>query len=453
MGPEKLGLIAFAASSMAILGSLVYLGFNQSHSKRVSEGRDTEVCISTYLLIQITLTTLMALAGLFLVYYVINYEAIIETIIYIFIISLVFESLSQVSIVTFEATLEINTSEFLKIVRKIVFCVLSIIVCITSRNVIHLALVTLVATIIQFLLGTFLLKRKYSLKRPSIELAKSYKDFALPLMFIMVLGVISINIDKLMIGAFFEYNEVGYYSLPQTIFVGLGMISMSAASIIFPKISEYHRFNKIKEIRNLVTKTERYLSIIAFPLVILVIVLAEPIVINVFSEQFAPSIPIFQIMSMVVLMTFLNRPYTVMITGMDKPKLLAKLSSSCILIGIILNIIFIPNELFGYKLLGLGAIGAALTTSMIWIIQFPVYRYWSYKFLGIGINKQLLPPIISSVSMGLILYIISKNYLVDDITTLFLLSFLGMIIYFFFMIISKGLGKDDLLFIKRILKI
>ncbi len=105
-------------------------------------------------------------------------------------------------------------------------------------------------------------------------------------MFIMVLGVISINIDKLMMGLFFEYNEVGYYSLPQTIFVGLGMISMSAASIIFPKISEYHRFNKIKEIRDLVTKTERYLSIIAFPLVILVIVLAEPIVINVFFIRF-----------------------------------------------------------------------------------------------------------------------------------------------------------------------
>ncbi len=59
-----------------------------------------------------------------------------------------------------------------------------------------------------FLVATWLLRR-YPIKRYNKELAKSYLVFALPVMLLSITSIIAANVDKVMLGYFWTFKEVG----------------------------------------------------------------------------------------------------------------------------------------------------------------------------------------------------------------------------------------------------
>ena len=85
---------------------------------------------------------------------------------------------------------------------------------------------------------------------------------------------------------------------------------------------------------------------------------------------------------------------------------------------VFLNLIFIPESLFGIELLGLGAKGAVISTLISGLIMFVSYKKVAKKKLKIRFDFEIVKPILSAISMLSLLYVVhfyigTSNILLD----------------------------------------
>ena len=102
--------------------------------------------------------------------------------------------------------------------------------------------------IFSFLIGLWFL-RHYKIKKPTKTMAKSYFVFALPIMLIAVIGVISTNVDKIMIGYFWTKVEVGYYFTVQQVLEIITVLALAVEAVLFPTLSEFHSLKNFEGIK------------------------------------------------------------------------------------------------------------------------------------------------------------------------------------------------------------
>jgi len=226
---EAIGIVGFAMSFIAMFDLIADLGFYQAHIKKVSEGKDLGTCIGTFAAIKILLTSVMVavvVLSIFIWKNVFNnrfYDATTESVVFVVLIYYVLADLTQIATVTFEAKKEIAKREFtyifecIKTPLMILVAVAGVGTLATIEPAVQwpdfltslqtflahhavgsLAMTYVFAILVSFLVGLWLL-RKYPIKKPQWDLGREYTRFALPIMLISVIGVISVNIDKIML--------------------------------------------------------------------------------------------------------------------------------------------------------------------------------------------------------------------------------------------------------------
>lgn len=478
--PGALGIIGFTLSFLAIFNIVANLGFGDAHVKRVSEGKDLGTCIGTFAAIKISLTILMVTIAFITIFIFKNVthekflDSTTEFIIFIFLIRNIISQLTIIPISTFTAKKEIVKRSTPFIVASLItlpFIFLVVTAGVTSANippafvwpnflqplqqliadhaVESLASTYLISTSASFLVAMWFF-RKYPLKRPSWTLFKSYFSFALPMMLLPIVSNISGNVDKILIGYFWSPVEVGYYFTMLGV-LGIVMVFSTALGVVlFPTISEYRsnkNFNQIKQITRL---AERYISMITIPLVIGLIILAKPFISIILTDVFLPAATVFVVLAIYIFLISFNSPYDSLITGMDKPSILAKIGVVTCIISITLNYLFIPKNgllsTFGIN----GPTGAAVAVLISAIIGFFLLRIAAKKLTGIKILQSHTPrQIIAGIIMGGVLYLLAFRtsfFQVIQWYHLFLFVGIGTVTYLGLLFVLKEFNKNDFYF-------
>lgn len=477
--PEALGIIGFAMSFLAVFNVIGDLGFNSAHVKRVSEGKDLGTCIGTYIAIKIILICLMLIvifSAIFIWKNVLHEsfaDATTESVVYVFIVYYIFFNLAQIAVFTFQAKREIAKRQITGIFENIVKIPLEIFVAfagvsiasisisprvnwpfflqpiqrfIASHAVGSLAMSYVFGMMATFFVGMWFL-RSYPIKKPSLEMIKSYLLFALPIMLISIIGIISVNIDKVMIGYFWTSTEVGYYFSVQQILGIVLIISSAVGIVLFPTLSEHHSnkdFEKIKETTHLV---ERYISMIIIPQMVVIIVFVKPVINIMLSDAFLPASSVLITLTIFAFITSLNMPYSSLIGGIDKPGVTAKIGVAICVINITLNYLLIPQKgllaPFGIN----GPTGAAVATVSSNLTGFFALRIAAKKLTGIKLLQTHIPRhVVAGLIMAGILYYTGSFFSVFRWYHLLSLSLVGLGIYIFILFLMKEFKKEDLTF-------
>lgn len=394
MGPEPLGIIGFGLGFMGMFGLLSDLGFRTAHIKRVSEGKDLDRCIGTYITIKIVLLGISIVVILLMIFlWDMIFHSVLtpvqKTVLYIFLINFILQQIASIPNATFGARKEIAKQQIPQFIATIFQAPASISVAIVGLSAVALAGTHTLAAIIVFMVS-FLLFRGYSVKKPSKEYFRSYWQFALPMMLIISLGAIQINMDKIMIQIFWGTDYVGYYFSVQRITDVLMITSASVMALLLPTMSSYHTEKDFESIRKLTHLAERYLSMITTPMVIFIMVFAESIIDMLLGSAFIPAVPVLRILILLPLIASLNRPYWSQIMGINRPDVAAKLGVLGASMNIFLNLILIPKHVFGLKLLGLGATGAAVATLISWIIGGIFTRFIVFRLTKTTVNWRII---------------------------------------------------------------
>ena len=384
-----LGAVSFAISAVSIFSIFSRFGFTAAHIKRVSEGEDLGTCIGTYATIELGLVGVM-LCVIFIWKMLLNQsftDATTESVFAVAIVFVVFDNLKSIPINTFTGLQQAAKRQISLTFENISKLPLLILVAIFASGMAvpsfiqpfqrfvadhstgSLAAAYVIGMATTFFIG-LLLMRKYPIKRPSWDMLKSYFTFAFPLAFSSVLAVLSMHIDKVMIGFFWTSTEVGYYFVVQRITGIITVFPMAIGTILFPTISKEHALKKLDKIRNTVKLSERYISMIMVPPVMFTIIFSNQLIQILLDDAYLPGATVLMILSVWVFIMGLSMPYTSLIMGMNKPKLQASIAIVTCIINVFLNFLMVPNTgiLSGFGIYGPDGAAVATVFSSLFLL-------------------------------------------------------------------------------------
>ena len=261
------------------------------------------------------------------------------------------------------------------------------------------------------LLVGLLFLRKYPISRPSLELGKSYFAFALPLVLLSIIGVLSVNVDKIMIGYFWTSTEVGYYFTVQQILNILLILSTAISTILFPTLSEYHATKSYDKIKQTTQLAERYISMVMIPPIVVIIVFVIPVINIMLSSAFLAAAPVLIALTIYTFILATRSPYLSLVSGINRPGLAAKVGAFIFVSNIVLNYLFIPRDGLLSTFNINGPLGAAFATIISSFIGFMGLRIISKKLTGIGLFQTHTPRhIIAGIIMGGVLFYIGSFF-------------------------------------------
>ena len=208
-----------------------------------------------------------------------------------------------------------------------------------------------------------------------------YKEqlaYGIPVGLTAMIYVINVNIDKYLVAMFFSTSVFGVYYLGSLWAPIFGWFTQSASQVITPRLSKAHKDNNLVEMRNLYNKSIEKLSFLFFPLTIFLILMAEPLIITMFTGKYEDAIPIFTIY-MTLLPTYSFRiGWILMASG--QTKFLLRLAIIVSVINIAFSYFLITNLEGDDRLLGI----PFATVMVTWFSTFAI-MYQSMHTLDVKI--------------------------------------------------------------------
>ncbi len=256
---------------------------------------------------------------------------------------------------------------------------------------------------------------------------KKFLIMSWPLALAGLFSTIYNSTDSAMLGYFGQITETGWYNaayrITITTLIPIGLLSTS----FYPVLSKFFKESKERFQRTLNYQLEIVISL-SLPLVIGGMVLAQKIIYFIYPLDFTPSILAFQILILTAGIIYLNSPlYHAMIASNQQAKTLWITLSGAI-INVVLNLFLIPK----YSLYGAAVATAITYFLMLLLLIIFIKKFTVIRFPVIKISLTFLTSAIASVLM----YFVIKQPLIYNIN-IFLLVFIGALIYFMFFFILK----------------
>lgn len=456
MGPIPLGIIGFGSGFVGLFHFLTYFGYDTAHIKRVSEGKDLDKCIGTYLTVKIILaavTIIVVIGATFIWKLVLHGEFESQTheiVLYILLISTVITNLSSIMLSTFAARKETAKQQIPKLTGHISQAVSRIFVAIMSLGVFMLAGAYVLGAIITFIIALYLF-RGYPISRPNKDYFKNYSIYALPIVFGVMGGTILANFDRVMIQLFIGTQEVGYYFTAERLIIFMMFIGTGLSTILIPTISSHSTKGNFEKIRWTVLTAERYISMISTPVLAFTFLFSQTIIFIFLGSTFTSAYLVLSIFSAIMWVKITIIPASSQICGLDKPGIVGKTYIIMAVLNILLNLLFIPKNLMGINLLGLGIEGAAIATLISYLVQMTIYRAAVYKLAKTKPNPRVLLHLLAAVGMNALLYFIAIRFPIYEWYWFLVFALIGIGIYLGLLILMREFTKEDFNFFYKTL--
>lgn len=218
------------------------------------------------------------------------------------------------------------------------------------------------------------------------------------------------NLQVLIIGKFFPKSEVGYYSQAKHLQdVPVTSIMTIVNQVTFPVFSQLQEDKSYLE-RGL-SRSLKILTFLNFPLMACFVIMAKPIFLLLFGEQWVPSVPYFQWLcgGFGLLLVIHN-------TNISAIKAVGR-SETVLYLEIVKKVLGL-GMIFGFIYLGYGAMGVMWALAINSFIEFFLNGFFTGKYTGYGILKQirdilpnLIVTLIASASAYMLTYIPGINYI------------------------------------------
>lgn len=303
-----------------------------------------------------------------------------------------------------------------------------------------------------FIYSSTILRKKLRIKIRlawNKEIIKTFCKIALPFAISAILVKIYTYTDRFMLLALAGSRSVGWYVVAHKFTYALEFIPSAFAASIFPAMSAFYISSK----ENLAKTFERamsYLIILALPISVGIIMLADKIIISLSGPAYATSVTPLRILITGLIVIFLNFPVGAFLNACNRQLTNTINMAIAVTINVILNIVLIKNFTI------VGAASAALISGFI---LFFLGLFWVGKI--IQYNKRALlvtfaKSLISSLAMaaGLLLLrrfanisvSIGSSSMMQNISAVLSLGtyiLIGAAVYFGVMVVIRGFNLGD----------
>lgn len=249
-----------------------------------------------------------------------------------------------------------------------------------------------------------------------------------------ITGIIYVYVDSIMIGYLIDSTHVGFYRAAYTPVFAVAGFASSLAGVLLPTFTQLSQ----KEIEVGLERLNRYISIMVFPMAILLSFFAPQIVYVLYGNEYSVAGDVMAILAFAMIpagFTYL----TSILNAKERADLRAYVAFTGMVINIILNYILIVK---------MGIVGAAIATVISRFFVISAVIFILAKFLKINPRVEVIAkPFFASMLVFIILLILPKpNTLFTGIFEIVL----ALVFYVFILIITRCIGIEDFNYLRKI---
>ena len=294
--------------------------------------------------------------------------------------------------------LEFKSLAKINLIGTLAGVIISIIAAYLGMGVWSLVIKTLITSIV-----TGIMLWTINSWRPTLEFSwtsfKSLFNFGGLMLLSSLLNTLFENIQGLVIGRVYTATDMGYYSQAKKIDeIPSRSVTQIVTQVSFPVFSKMS--NDLKMLKNAVKKNVICTNFLIFPLQSLLILLAEPIIIFLFTEKWIESVPYFRILCVYSMFVALNALNTNVLKAVGR-------SGLYFWIQLIKKVLGISLLLVG---LNFGVIGVTWSVSISGMLWWVISAVVNKKVVDYGLWEQfldILPSLVISLLSAMAVFAIT----------------------------------------------
>lgn len=169
------------------------------------------------------------------------------------------------------------------------------------------------------------------------QIVGSYFKYGIPLYLTSFIAIITLNTDKTIVSYFGGVEEFAVFSIGAREIPFIGILSASLAQSQFPKIVSLLKNGQNNQAKNLWIKSTKDVSMILFPLILLLMLFSKPLILLVFGEKYLPGIPVFRAYLLILL--WRNNYYGALLSASGQTKWITVYSAVSMLINLLCSVV------------------------------------------------------------------------------------------------------------------
>jgi O-antigen/teichoic acid export membrane protein len=268
----------------------------------------------------------------------------------------------------------------------------------------------------------------------SAFLIQSFRP-ALPFLGISVLMAVEFQLDVIVLSAYHDEAQIGWYSSATTITATVAMLAQAYRLAVYPLMARYAAHDPPR-LALVYERSMRWLGILVLPLAGGLTVLAPQILSLIYSAEFAPAAPALRILGWALVLTFLNVPNTRTMYVHDKQSLTSAFLLASMSTNIGLNL-----ALDG----PLGARGAAIARLCSALVFFVPNTWYVTRFLmPSNLVRLLYKPALAAAGMAGLVWLVRSWWVPFSVAV-------GALAYAGLLLAIGGIPRADWELIRRAL--
>lgn len=440
LGVEGFGILSSALALTSIFSVFMDLGFSTLTIRELARNKSfLNHCVGNILTIKLMLS-LISVVIIFLLINLSKYNQQSIYVIYFVAFYAVFNSFSLLFLAVFQANQKMEYQSLSTIFSSVLLLAGVLLAIYTKFNIIQFSIIYTVVGALNLVFTIFIFSLKFSLPKIKLDLYKWKKLVSESWPF--AISGISYNfytwVDTIILAMIIGQEAVGLYNAAYKLVFVFLFVPTIFNTAIFPLMSQYYISSKYY-LNLTFEKLFKMMMIVAIPLGVGTVIIANKVIIFVYGEQFIGAVIAMQILIWSIVLIFARSPFERYLESSNKQLTVTKIFLIGVIANITLNIIVIPK--YSY-------VGAAIVTVLTDIIVMILFII-SVKELWFSIFKKvklfLIKIVLSSLIMGVIVYCLLK-------LNLFLLIGLGCLIYISLILAIKIFDEDEIIMIKSIFR-
>lgn len=438
LGEAGFGQYNFVLSLTSLFVIFSDLGINQLLVREVARDKLlSEHYVNNAFLLKIPLS-ILTFFGIVILTYFLDFQGELAVLLYLFGLYNILQTLSLTYVSLFNAWEKMEFVSLFQIVEKIIIVFLGFLVLFMGYGLLEIGYVYLLAGIFDLLFAMLLSFKKLIKPRFNINL-NLQKDLivkGLPFGLNSLFGVFFFKIDTIILAFLVGDVAVGIYNAAYNPLLTLSMIVAGMVSTaVYPVMSR--QFNDSKDALGFFAViSSKYLAIIGFPIALGCLILADKFILLFYAGNYLESILPFQILAFFIPIRLISTITGTFLSAINRQGLRTFSVSLSAAFNVALNLLLIP--LFSF-------VGASIATVLSEMLLYGLFIFFINRYYGfINVNKVLLKPLLGSLAMASVIFIIRDFNLILVILT-------GVIIYFSLLVILKTFNEEDLKLFKNLL--
>lgn len=185
--------------------------------------------------------------------------------------------------------------------------------------------------------------------------------YGVPMGLTAMIYVINVNIDKYLVSIFFSTAIFAYYYVGSLWTIVFGWITQSVAQVVLPTLSGAHKKGDFSEMTRIQGESVRLLALIFIPLTVILPLIANPLIIILFTVDYVEAVPVFLVYLLLLPSRAFNPGWILMASG--QTTYLLRLALTMSLFNVALSLALLTTLSEELRLLGIPA--ATVTTAWI----------------------------------------------------------------------------------------